>query len=111
MTASPNKAESKNPHSMEIPEDIPIEYTNLVRIAHSPMDLVFDFAQLLPGGGARVRTRVVMSPLGAKLFLRALIENLNKYESAYGEIQVPGDTSLADFLFKPTPPPDKPQPK
>jgi len=108
MTASQKNPENANQPSMELPENIPIEYTNLVRIAHSPMDLVFDFAQLLPGGGARIRTRIVMSPLGAKLFQRALTENLAKFETAFGEIQVPGDTSLADFLFRSAPPTEKP---
>jgi hypothetical protein len=42
-----------------------------------------------------------MSPLGAKLLQRALAENLSKYEAAYGEIKIPGENSLADFLFRP----------
>ena len=46
-----------------------------------------------------------MSPLGAKLLQRALAENLARYEAAFGEIKVPGQNSLADFLFKPPAPP------
>ena len=44
-----------------------------------------------------------MSPLSAKLFHRALTENLAKYESTYGEITVPGDKVLAEYskLFQP----------
>jgi hypothetical protein len=49
-----------------------------------------------------------MSPLGAKLFHRALTENLAKYEAAFGEINVPGNTTLADHLFRSPNPPDKP---
>lgn len=87
---------------LNMPSDLQIEYVNLVRIAHSPSELVFDFAHLLPGGGpAQVSSRVVMSPLGAKLFQRALSENLAKYEAAFGEIPVPGDSTLADNLFRP----------
>ncbi|MBN1146394.1 MAG: DUF3467 domain-containing protein [Anaerolineales bacterium] len=96
---------------LEIPSGLEIEYVNLVRIAHSPSELVFDFAQLLPGSGAaRVSSRVVMSPLAAKLFHRALSENLAKYETAFGEIKIPGDSTLADHLFRPHTPPDKPSP-
>jgi hypothetical protein len=40
-----------------------------------------------------------MTPLHAKLLLRALADNLAKYEAQFGEIQVP--TGLADQLFKP----------
>lgn len=90
---------------MDIPADLQIEYVNLVRIAHSPSEIVFDFAQLLPGTSpAKVTSRIVMSPLGAKLLHRALSENLSKFESAFGEIPVPGNTSLADHLFRPSDP-------
>jgi hypothetical protein len=95
--------------AMEIPPDLPIEYVNLVRIAHSPSELVFDFAHLLPGSSpAKVTARLVMSPLGAKLFYRALTENLARYEAAFGTIAIPGDPSLADNLFRPPAPPEKP---
>lgn len=94
---------------MEVSPDLPIEYVNLVRIAHSPSELVFDFAHLLPGSGpAKVTARLVMSPLGAKLFHRALTENLARYEAAFGAIPIPGDHSLADNLFRPPAAPEKP---
>jgi len=99
------------PHpSLEVPADLNSVYANLVRIAHSPSELVLDFAHLLPGvTPARVCARVVMSPLGAKLLQRALSENLARYEAAFGEIKMPGgEGSLADYLFKPPPPPAKP---
>ncbi|OGO35011.1 MAG: hypothetical protein A2W35_17670 [Chloroflexi bacterium RBG_16_57_11] len=95
--------------AMEIRPDLPVEYVNLVRIAHSPSELVFDFAHLLPGSGpAKVTARLVMSPLGAKLFYRALTENLARYEAAFGAIPIPGDPTLADNLFRPPAPPEKP---
>lgn len=94
---------------LEIPPDLEATYINLVRIAHSPSELIFDFAHLLPGSvPARVKSRVVMSPLGAKLFYRALSENLNRYEASFGEIKVPGSKSLADSLFRPAPSADEP---
>lgn len=97
---------------MEVPPDLPIEYVNLVRIAHSPSELVFDFAHLLPGGSpAKVTARLVMSPLGAKLFHRALTENLARYEAAFGAIAIPGDPSLVDNLFRPPAPPSPPTPQ
>ena len=94
---------------LEVPADLEPIYINLVRIAHSPSELIFDFAHLLPGNApTQVKTRVVMSPLGAKLFHRALSENLNRYEASFGEITVPGSKSLADTLFRHTPPTDEP---
>jgi hypothetical protein len=92
---------------LEIPPELAVEYVNLVRISHSPSELVFDFARMLPGSSpARVQSRIVMSPLGAKLFQRALSENLAKYESTFGEISVPGGGTLADHLFHPPNPPE-----
>ena len=109
MTAKPEKPTPQKLPPMSIPEDIEAIYINLVRIAHSPSEMVFDFAHLLPGSRpAKVRTRIVMSPLGAKLLQRALIENIKRYETAFGEIKVPGSKSLADFLFRPSPPSEEP---
>lgn len=81
--------------------DLPLEYVNLVRIAHSPSELVFDFANMLPGAEtAPITSRIIMSPMGAKLFLHALTENLARYEAAFGEIKIPGGASLAENLFR-----------
>ena len=86
---------------LEIPPGLEAEYINVVRIVHSPSEIVFDFAQILPGEpNAKVRSRIIMSPLGAKLFYRALAENITKYENAFGEIRIPGSQSLADQLFR-----------
>ncbi|MEJ2264020.1 MAG: DUF3467 domain-containing protein [Anaerolineales bacterium] len=102
------KSSSPSLPPLQVPEDLETIYVNLVRIAHSPSELVFDFAHLLPGASpARVLSRMVMSPLGAKLFYRALGENLKRYESTYGEINVPGQQSLASHLFRPPQPPDE----
>jgi hypothetical protein len=87
--------------TLEVPANIQAVYANLVRIAHSPADLVFDFAHLLPGENkAIVGARILMSPLSAKLLYRALGENLARYETTFGEIALPR-ASLADQLFKP----------
>ncbi len=88
--------------TLELPADLEIVYANLARIAHSPSDIVIDFAHLLPGEPrAKVRSRVVMTPLSAKLLVRALTENLARYEAAFGEINVPTNSTLADNLFRP----------
>lgn len=109
MSASPARPPAPQLPPLEVPADLEVEYVNVVRIAHSPSELVFDFAHLLPGvSPAMVRSRIVMSPLGAKLFFRALAENLSKYETAFGEIRIPGDSTLADHLFHPGQPPDQP---
>ena len=49
---------------------------------------------------------MVFSPLGAKLFLQALTENLLRYEKNFGEIKIPRGHSLADQLFRTADPKD-----
>jgi hypothetical protein len=91
--------------TLEIPAGLDTVYANLARISHSPADIVIDFAHLLPADtNAIVKARVLMSPLSAKLLLRALTENLARYEAAFGEIRVPVNSSLAEHLFRPHPP-------
>jgi hypothetical protein len=94
---------------INVPEGMQPAYSNLARISHSPADIVIDFAHILPGETtANIRSRVVMTPLSAKLLLRALHENIARYESAFGEIIVPSNSSLAESLFKPPPHPPEP---
>lgn len=93
---------------MDVPAGLEPVYSNLARISHSPADIVIDFAQILPGESkANVQARVLMTPLSAKLLLRALKENLARYEAALGEINVP--TTLAENLFRPYQPPEPPK--
>jgi len=112
MSTQPPKPQPPHLPPMELPPELQVEYVNMVRIAHSPSELVFDFAHMLPGETpAKIQSRIVMSPLGAKLFFRALSENLAKYESAFGEIIVPRGGSLAEQLFRPPSPPENPPEK
>lgn len=111
----PNHPNANNPAQpagpkINIPEGMEPAYTNLARISHSPADIVIEFAHMLPGEAtANVRSRVVMSPLSAKLFLRALTENLGRYEATFGEINIPVNNSLAENLFRPYHPPEPPK--
>ncbi|MCE5208630.1 MAG: DUF3467 domain-containing protein [Chloroflexi bacterium] len=101
------------PHSqrqlkIEVPPDLEPTYVNMARISHSPAEIIMDFACILPGDDkTTITSRMLMSPLGAKLFLRALGENLTRYETIFGEIKLPGDSSLANNLFRNIIPPDK----
>lgn len=70
-------------------------YSNLAIITHSQSEFVTDFIQMMPGmPKARVRSRVVMSPQNAKRLMRALIENVQKYEQVNGVIV---DTDATPF--------------
>lgn len=87
-------------------------YSNVVRIVHSPSEMVFDFARSMPGEpNVPIKARVMMSPLSAKLLQRALAENIAKYETNFGEIKVPQGKSLADDLFRNMQTPEAPEEK
>lgn len=67
-------------------------YSNLVFIAHSPSEVILDFARALPGlPKARVFARIIMTPQSAKGLLGALEQNLKNYETNFGPIKVPGE--------------------
>jgi len=89
---------------LELPGTLEPIYSNLALIAHSQAEIVIDFARMLPGmPKARVAARVVLTPLCAKALMRALSENIVKFEKQFGEIHLPEGPSLAEQLFgKPT---------
>jgi len=63
-------------------------YSNLAIINHSPSEFVVDFVTIMPGTPkAKVKSRIVLTPQHAKRFLKALGENIHRYEMANGEIQ------------------------
>lgn len=101
MSQDPQVPPASGRMSIRVPADMAPIYANLAVITHSPSEILIDFAQAMPGvGEARVQGRVVMTPLNAKLLLRALGEHLGRYESQHGEIKVPEGSSLAEHLFK-----------
>ena len=87
---------------IELPTQLEPAYSNFVVIQHSPSEFILDFARILPNmPNARVGARVVMTPMHAKLMMRALQENIEKFEAQYGAIYVPQQgEALANQLFK-----------
>jgi hypothetical protein len=88
--------------TLALPGDLEPVYANFALISHSAQEMVIDLAQIMPQiPQAKVKVRLIMTPLNAKLLLRALDENLSRYESRFGTINVPEGSSLADQLFRP----------
>jgi len=79
----------ENQVNIELTEEIALGvYSNLAIITHSPSEVVSDFVQMMPGmPKGKVRSRVIMTPQNAKRFMRALIENIQKYEQSFGLIE------------------------
>jgi hypothetical protein len=65
-------------------------YSNLAIIAHSSSEFIIDFATVLPGlKKANVKSRVILTPEHAKRLLLSLQENITRYESNIGKIEIP----------------------
>lgn len=63
-------------------------YSNLAIITHSNSEFVLDFVRVMPGvPKAKVRSRILLTPQHAKRLMRALADNLRKFESVHGEIR------------------------
>ena len=88
---NPTPKPTPKPGQKRIAIDIPKELTAVYA--------VLDFAQVLPRmPRGRVLSRVIMSPMHAKMLQNALAQNIANYERQFGEIRLP--TSLADQFFR-----------
>ncbi len=86
---SDEKKMQNNPINIELGEDVADGiYSNLVVITHSNTEFVLDFIRLMPGvPKAKVKSRIVMTPQHAKRLLKALNENISRFEKAHGPIK------------------------
>ncbi|MEI6019650.1 MAG: DUF3467 domain-containing protein [Bacteroidota bacterium] len=82
--------DTQQPHldielSEEIAEGI---YSNLAIITHSQSEFVLDFIKIMPGvPKARVKSRILLTPQHAKRLVKALAENIAKFEQTNGKIK------------------------
>ena len=63
-------------------------YSNLAIINHSVSEFVVDFVNIMPGVPKnKVKSRIILTPQHAKRLLKALGDNVNRFEKAHGEIK------------------------
>lgn len=79
----------KNQMNIELPEEVAEGvYANLAIISHSQSEFVVDFIRLVPNvPKAKVKSRVILTPQHAKRLLKALNDNVVKFEKQFGPIQ------------------------
>ncbi len=94
----------KNQLNIELPEEVAEGvYSNLAIIGHSHSEFVVDFLRILPNvPKAKVKSRVILTPQHAKRMLRALADNVKKYESQHGPIDEPNQSTPFPMNFTPT---------
>lgn len=99
-----DKKVAQNQINIELPEEIADgTYSNLAIISHSQSEFVVDFIRLVPNvPKAKVKSRVILTPHHAKRLLKALNENIIKYENQYGVIDEPEQNPYPPLNFTPT---------
>ncbi len=64
-------------------------YSNLAIITHSPAEFIIDFTRIVPGvPKAKVHARIITTPQHAKMLLKALEDNIKKYEARFGIVNI-----------------------
>ena len=84
-----NNGNQQNQLNIEISEEMAEgEYANLAIITHSHAEFVIDFVNVMPGTPkSRVKSRIILTPQHAKRFMKALIENIDRFEEVNGDIK------------------------
>lgn len=76
-------------------------YSNLALITHSSAEFIIDFTRMVPNvPKTKVYARIIMTPQHTKSLLKALQENIDKYEEQYGEIKMFMDQKPNEIGFK-----------
>jgi hypothetical protein len=85
----PDQPAANGQLNIEISEQVAEgEYANLAIITHSHAEFVIDFVNVMPGTPkSKVKSRIILTPQHAKRFMKALTENVGRFEAASGKIQ------------------------
>lgn len=74
--------------SIDLPEDVAEgQYSNLAIIAHNHSEFIVDFVMMAPNmPKAKVKSRIILTPHHAKRLMKALADNIKRYEKQFGAI-------------------------
>ncbi|MBK9736364.1 MAG: DUF3467 domain-containing protein [Saprospiraceae bacterium] len=86
--------------SEEVAEGV---YSNLAIISHSHSEFIVDFVRLVPNvPKAKVKSRIILTPQHAKRLMKALQDNIKRYEVQFGNIEDPEAGMVPPMSFSPT---------
>jgi len=93
--------QNPNQLNIELPEEVAEGvYSNLAIISHSHSEFVIDFIRLVPSvPKAKVKSRIILTPSHAKRLMKALNDNITKYEAQHGPISDQGQTQYPPMNF------------
>lgn len=64
------------------------QYANLAIITHSHAEFVVDFVNVMPNTPkSKVKSRIILTPQHAKRLMKALVDNINRFEAVNGDIK------------------------
>ena len=91
----------QNQLNIELPEEIAEGvFSNLAIISHSQSEFVLDFVRIVPNvPKAKVKSRVILTPQHAKRLIKALAENIKKFEAQHGMIDEPDNHIIPPMSF------------
>ena len=80
-----------NQLNIEISEEVAEgSYANLAIITHSHAEFVIDFVNVMPGTPkSKVKSTIILTPQHAKRLMKALQDNVKRYEAQFGNIEDP----------------------
>ncbi len=89
--------QAANQLNIEISEEMAEgQYANLAIITHSHAEFVLDFVNVMPGTPkSKVKSRIILTPQHAKRLMKAMVDNVQKFEAVNGvikdleEVQIP----------------------
>ncbi|MCC7030357.1 MAG: DUF3467 domain-containing protein [Chitinophagaceae bacterium] len=84
-----NQQAAQNQLNIELSEEMSDGiYANLAIITHSNAEFVIDYINVMPGSPkAKVKSRIILTPQHAKRLLKALADNIKKFEQINGAIK------------------------
>lgn len=95
------KKENEHQLNIELTDEIGEGiYSNLAIITHSFSEFIIDFVKVMPGvPKAKVKSRIVLTPHHAKRLMKALKDNIGKYETNFGTIEDSDPMAPGPFHF------------
>lgn len=100
ITIKMEKENTNGQLQIELKEDVAQgTYANLAIITHSSSEFILDFVRIMPGvPKAGVQTRVILAPEHAKRLVKALEDNIWKYERTFGPIRLSEETQFPPMV-------------
>ena len=105
VMAEQKKQPKKNNINIELSEEVAEGiYANLAIISHSHAEFIVDFIRMVPNvPKAKVKSRIILTPMHAKRLMKALNDNIKKFEKQHGSIAEDKSTpQMPPMNFTPT---------